>query len=597
MRHSLRTAPRMVPRVPQDVYAGLLDVLRALPTTTAAEDAEGGLQIVAEGPQGTLCWHASEKAPVLLLAPVALQGDAITVLDRMAGLVTLLPRPLLQQLNQDSTIYVVGCGDTGSTLADLPGDRRQWPALRGAEIRGCSLDSHGQPTDALERLGPVWRCLANATAQWRQRLSDAAVQAAVEPLHFVADALSRRQSTGLGATAWVAAVTTVLAALQMAWSAETAPGLLQLGAGLPLELWGTSTYPYGYISIFSGALLHSGALPALTAAAALAFSQPLESAVGPARWLVIWASAAVAGAALGAAAGTAPGLGAAAGTAAIVMAFLTLARRLRVAPAPWGGLPTRWLWPGLLGALAVTQWVNVSGVGALAVGMAVGAAWGTSGAAVSGLAAASPATEPVNRSSPKWPTWLARCAAALLCTGFICSVSVAWTSFTPWRSISPMGWRTVSLCDSGLTIELPDDLSAPSCSAKGRSVTARVGGSRTNILTLSALVADAPAKLLALSTPAQQLWLQQRVAATTVSSVQVHSTRPLVSPKGATILQDQANPRGPLPRVLSLRCGRLIDIEISIAAGANQAWQAAPARIAASVAADCPGDSTRSAGL
>lgn len=595
MHRPVRPSVPEKPRPPAEVYEGLISAVRALHGAPGSDLSHAQLQVLAEAPQGTVCWHPGERAPLLLLAPWAVQGGATALLDRMSGLVSLLPGPLQKELSGESMVFAVVCGEQHDILASLPEDRRAWPALRGAAIRGWSLDARGHSADNQPRLGPVWRCVTEALAHWQQSLVDAEAVIAAGPRNQVAERLSRRQPAGMGATAWVAATTTILAALSLVWETASAPGLVQMGAAQSLPPWDGRSESYEWARIFSGAWLHTGAASTLVAAAALAFAQPLESAIGPARWLAVWGSAALCGTLLGAIEGHTPGVGAAAGTAGIVMALLTLARRLQIELAPWGGLPTRWLWPGLLLALAANQWMTWSGLGALAAGGAVGAAWGATGAATWGALQNHQSTTPSAKPIPGWRTWLARGAAGLLVLASAVGLAGAWSSFEPWRAASPTGWRRVSLCQTGLTVELPGDLSEPSCTAEGTAIRAEVGNRQSDTLTVSAVATRAPQEMLALPSAALQQRLRLHLEATKSPSVLVHGAKPLVSRDTVTVLLDQSNSRGPLPRIISLRCGQLVDVEVSIAAGAAEPWRAAAARIAASVGAACPQDPTPSA--
>ncbi len=580
--------------MPQDVYAGLVQAVGALQAAANSQGQQADLQLLAEAPQGALCWHGSEKAPVLLLAPWALQGGTTALLDRIAGLVALLPRPLQQLLGPESVLYAVACGDAHQLLADLPEQRVAWPALRGAAIRGWSLDAHGHSADEVPRLNPAWRSVAAALAYWQQALLDASAVIAAGPRNLLAERLGQRRPAGMGATAWVAAVMTALAALQLAWGLDNAPGILQMGAAPALGASGTRPDLHDLASLFSGSWLHAGVGSALVAAAALAFAQPLEAAIGPARWLTVWASAALMGTALGALGGTSPGIGAAAGTAAIVVAQLALARKLQVPLPSWGGLPSRWLWPALLGTLAATQWLSVSGVGALAAGAAVGALWGWTGGAAWGVAqeasvggkAAGLAQR--SASAAGWRSWSVRAGAAAALGFSAAGFALAWHAYSPWAAATPTGWHAVPLCRSGLTLELPATLAAPTCTESGGQFHALFGNGRRDMLTVSALVAPAAPELLTQAPPAQELAVRRRLAESTPWPQRVLGSSRLAVSGAVAVLQDQFDDRGPLPRVLSLRCGRWIDVQLSIAQGASAAWHQAAARIAASTGAVCP---------
>lgn len=585
-RPSPASAKKSVP--PQDIYSGLVAAIGTLAAAAPSEARDQTLQLLAQAPQGAVCWHAAERAPLLILAPWAVDGGTDALLDRMAGMVTLLPLPLQQQLGRDSVIYAVACGDDGRILAAIPNNLSAWPAFRGAAINGWSLDSTGHSTDDVARLSPVWRCVANAAAHWQQTLLDANAIAAAAPRHLLAERLGRRHPAGLSATAWVAAVTTVLAALQLAWGATNAPGFGQMGAavaGLPLA------EPCDWIAIFSGSWLHPGVTSALVAAAALAFAQPLESAIGAARWLAVWCSAALVGTAVGAASASGLGVGAAAGTAGIVLAQLALARKLSVPLPHWGGLPSRWLWPALLLALAATQWLSWGGMGATAAGAAVGALWGASGAAAWGRGdELVDAGQAIVRHGPLRIWWFRAGVAAVLGTS-TAGLALAWAAHAPWSATVPAGWRAVAVCGSGLAVELPAPLALAGCDAKDGMVQAVFGDGRVDTLTVSALIRPAPAGLMALDAAGQGQQLRKRLIESAPPAGRSAAISLLPGSGGLSLLLDQTNDRGPLPRVLSLRCGRLVDVQVSIAHGAAESWQRAAARIAASAGANCPGES------
>jgi hypothetical protein len=106
-------------------------------------------------------------------------------------------------------------------------------------------------------------------------------------------------------------------------------------------------------------------------------------------------------------------------------------------------------------------------------------------------------------------------------------------------------------------------------------------------MTISAIAEASSATETGAAPDDQERFLRAHLAATTPLGIEVEATTRLPMAGAVAVLQQQTSRNAWLPRVAMLRCGRLLDIQVSVTRGAPGAWHEAAARVAASFGARC----------
>lgn len=400
----------------------------------------------------------------------------------------------------------------------------------------------------------------------------------------LAHRLANPPHTAVSATAATAALWTILGASQLAWRAgDHAPGLVRMGA-LDIQL----AADQGYWPLLTAAWLHPGLASTLAGVAALAWARPLETALGRSLWLVILLCGGLAGAALSAGGGDWPGVGAPAAAAAVMAARLMLWGRAGLPMPRWAGLPGPVGFSLVLSVLAATQWLQFRSIAAVFLGAAVGAL-AVVGSAASWGAFEDPKLSAYANAKAQWTSrWAFRSLTAALGLASVATLISHWSEAPPWHAGAPRGWKAAQPCKDAPGFEVPIGLGPATCRSQGGGQTAQVGQARRDLMTISAIAEPTAATATSAAPAEQERFLRAHLAASTPLGIEVEATTRLPMAGAVAVLQQQTSRYAWLPRVAMLRCGRLLDIQVSVTRGAPGAWHEAAARVAASFGARCP---------